>query len=79
MKRAILIYFFIVMAILCVGCKSVIVFGEQPNKTVESKTNNVTDYKVNIKEYIAYNEKNKPFKCSMHRYPVLVMKAYKVI
>ncbi|MGN6710048.1 hypothetical protein [Anaerocolumna jejuensis] len=35
---------------------------KQPNKTVESKTNNVTDYKVNIKEYIAYNEKNKPFK-----------------
>lgn len=35
---------------------------KQPNKTVESKTNNVIDYKVNIKEYISYNEKNKPFK-----------------
>jgi hypothetical protein len=31
------------------------------NKPVEGKRVNVTDYKLNIKKYIFYNKKNKPF------------------
>ncbi|WP_010681106.1 hypothetical protein [Acetivibrio cellulolyticus] len=62
MKRVILIYFFVVMTMLFVGCKSGNVIDNQTNKPVKIKSNNVTDYKVNMKEYISYNKKNKPFK-----------------
>lgn len=62
MKRYILIYLFVVMIMLFAGCKSSNVINGQTDKPVESKSNNVTDYKVNIKEYVAYNEENNSFK-----------------
>lgn len=62
MKRIIIIYFFVVMTMLLAGCGSGNVIENKTNKLAESKSNNSTSYKVNIKEYIAYNEKDKPFK-----------------
>lgn len=56
-----MIYFLVIMTMLFVGCKSGSAIENQTNKPVETKTNNVTDYKVNIKKYILYNEKNEPF------------------
>lgn len=62
MKKALPIYFFIVLTMLFAGCKSGNIINGQTNKPVEIKSNNVTDYKVNIKEHVAYNEENNPFK-----------------
>lgn len=62
MKKAILIYFCIVTAMLFAGCKS---SGNVTNayikKLGESKSSNIPDYKVNIKKYIHNNENSKPF------------------
>ena len=62
MKKVILIYFFVVMTMLFTGCKSGNIIDVQTNEEIQNKANYITDYKVNIKEDIAYNENGEPFK-----------------
>lgn len=78
MKKIILIYFIVSVTILFAGCKSGSLVVDQTNTQADSKLSNVVEdktnksvevklnkglnYKVNIKEYIAHNNKNKPYK-----------------
>lgn len=60
MKKAILIYLCIALTMLFTGCKSNNVNDDKTNDCIKSNLN-VTDYKVNMNEYILPNEKNYPF------------------
>lgn len=60
MKKAILIYFCIVLTMLFTGCRSGNINNEKTDDFLESKLN-VADYNVVMKDYISYNEKNNPY------------------